>query len=129
MLPELRLTRSPKAKKLGLRRAEIQPQQSRREPASVGIDKRIHDRLPFDRRITITAFHSDGPLYFWGRTSDLSQGGIGATIVGDLAVNDVVSIQIPVPGGQELDLRALVRYRYGFHCGFEFLVMDERQRQ
>ncbi len=107
----------------------MQSQQNRRGPASVGIDKRIHDRLPFDRRITITAFHSDGPLYFWGRTSDLSQGGIGATIVGDLAVNDVVSIQIPVPGGQELDLRALVRYRYGFHCGFEFLIIDERQRQ
>jgi len=71
----------------------------------------------------------DGPLYFWGRTSDLSQGGIGATIVGDLAVNDVVSIQIPVPGGQELDLCALVRYRYGFHCGFEFHIIDERQRQ
>ena len=49
----------------------MQSQQNRREPASVGIDKRIHDRLPFDRRITITACHSDGPLYFWGRTSDL----------------------------------------------------------
>src|SRR5438105_10527850 len=95
----------------------MQSQQNRRGQESVGIDKRIHDRLPFDRRITITAFHSDGPLYFWGRTSDLSQGGIGATIVGDLAVNDVVSIQIPVPGGQVLDLRALVRYRYGSIAG------------
>src|SRR5437588_12557028 len=102
MITAVPFSRSTKADKLWLRRARMQSQQNRREPASVGIDKRIHDRLPFDRRMTITAFHSDGPPSFWGRTGYLSQGGIGATIVDDLDVNDVVSIQIHRHIGQEL---------------------------
>jgi PilZ domain len=92
-------------------------------------DRRIHNRSPFDRRITINGFRSGESLSLWGRTSDVSLGGIGATIVGELAVNDVVSVQIPLYGGQQLDVRAVVRNRQGFHYGFEFLVLDESSRQ
>jgi hypothetical protein len=91
-------------------------------------DRRIHNRSPFDRRITINGFHSGESLSLWGRTSDVSLGGIGATIVGELAVNDVVSVQVPLSGGQ-LDVRAVVRNRQGYHYGFEFLVLDESSRQ
>jgi hypothetical protein len=92
-------------------------------------DRRIHNRSPFDRRITINGLRSGESLSLWGRTSDVSLGGIGATIVGELAVNDVVSVQIPLYGGQQLDVRAVVRNRQGFHYGFEFLVLDESSRQ
>lgn len=56
-------------------------------------------RDPFERRII------NQRLPIWripislGRTSDVSLGGIGASIVGGFAVNDVVSVEIPLCGG------------------------------
>jgi PilZ domain len=67
--------------------------------------------------------------YLFGAALRMSVwGGLGATIVGELAVNDVVSMQIPLFGGHQLDVRAVVRNRKGFHCGFEFLVLGESSR-
>jgi PilZ domain len=103
-------------------------QEYRRSRPSVR-DRRIHNRSPFDRRITINGFHAGESLSLWGRTSDVSLGGIGATIVGELAVNDVVAVQIPLCGGEQLNVRAVVLNRQGFHYGFEFLVLGESSRQ
>ncbi len=66
---------------------------------------------------------------YWGRSSELGQDGIGATLSGELQTGEVVSLEFPVPFPPHLmKLRAVVRYSNGLRCGFEFLVVTEEQR-
>ena len=65
----------------------------------------------------------------WGRTSELGQDGIGATLSGELQAGEVVSLEFPIPLPPRLiKVRAVVRYSDGLRCGFEFLVMTDEQR-
>jgi PilZ domain len=65
----------------------------------------------------------------WGRTSELGQDGIGATLTGELHAGEVVSLEFPVPVAPHLmKLRGVVRYSLGLRCGFQFLVVTEEQR-
>ena len=64
---------------------------------------------------------------YWGRTFEIGEQGLRATIVGDLNLHDVVTLKIPLPSGDELEVRASVRYKSGFQCGFEFLFMSPAQ--
>ncbi len=91
--------------------------------------RRQHARFHFDRRITARAFRDGRAQKFWGRTSDLSESGISVTFVEELEMGEVVTLDIPLPSSPEpLNLSACVRYRSGFFCGLEFLVVNERQR-
>ncbi len=65
----------------------------------------------------------------WGRTNELGQDGIGATLSGELQSGEVVSLEFPIPVPTHLlKVRAIVRYSDGLRCGFEFLVVTEEQR-
>ena len=64
---------------------------------------------------------------YWGRAFEIAEQGLRATIVGDLNLHDVVTLKIPLPSGRELEVRASVRYKSGFQCGFEFLFMSPAQ--
>ncbi len=66
---------------------------------------------------------------YWGRTSELGEDGIGATLNGELKAGEVVSLEflIPLPP-HAMKLRAAVCYSEGLRCGFEFLVVTDEQR-
>jgi len=65
----------------------------------------------------------------WGRSTELGQDGIGATLTGDLEPGEIVSLEIPLPlSPYPLKVRAIVRYRQGLRYGFEFLTLGEAQR-
>ncbi len=65
----------------------------------------------------------------WGRTSELSLDGIGATLSGELRIGEVVSLEFPIPlPPHVIKVRAVVRYSDGLRCGFEFLVVTDEQR-
>jgi len=90
---------------------------------------RRHARFHCDVRLTVVCFRGD-KRRFWGRASDICEQGLAATIVGELDVNEVVSVELRLPLAQSfLTLRAAVRHRRGFSCGFEFLTLSETQRQ
>ena len=58
-----------------------------------------------------------------------SQDGIGATLTGSLEPGEIVTLEIPLPlTPYPIKVRAIVRYRQGLRYGFEFLTMNENQR-
>ena len=85
-------------------------------------------RYSFDSRITLTVYRSGQKHELWGRTADISEGGMAATLSETLEVGESASIRFSV-GETTLNVRAVVRFRRGHFCGFEFLTMTEEQRE
>jgi len=90
---------------------------------------RRFSRYRFDVRIHASVFRDGETASCWGRTSELSLDGIGATLSGQFQKGEVVSLEFPIPlPPHEMKLRAVARYSDGLRCGFEFLVVTEEQR-
>ena len=84
---------------------------------------RAHKRFLLDIRLVAraTSVHH-------GRTKDISKGGLGATIAGDIKLGEVIELEFQLPENPEpLRLQAEVRYRMGFQYGFQFLQAKEQQ--
>jgi hypothetical protein len=91
---------------------------------------RRYTRYRLDVRIQASVFREGTTTTLWGRTSELGQDGVGATLTGELKPGEVVSMEFPVPVASSLiRLRAIVRYCHGLHCGLEFLRVTEDQRR
>jgi hypothetical protein len=91
--------------------------------------ERRFSRYRLDARIQASVFRGDLTTVLWGRTSELGLDGIGATLSGELRPGEVVSLQFPIPlPPHVMEMRAVVRYSHGLHCGFEFLVVSDEQR-
>ena len=90
---------------------------------------RRFSRYRFDVRIQASVFREGLTTTCWGRTSELGEDGIGATLSGELQAGEVVSLEFPVPlPPHVMKVRAVVRYSEGLRCGFEFLVVTDEQR-
>lgn len=86
---------------------------------------REYTRFLIDLRIVI---RTSTRLY--GRSKDLGEGGMGATVAGDLSIGEVVEVEFEHPEIQEpLALMAEVRYRQGFQYGLKFIDPSHRQRE
>jgi len=87
-------------------------------------------RWHLDARIQISVFREGVTALLWGRTSELGEDGIGATLSGELVVGEVVAIEFPVPVAPYLmKVKGIVRYSHGLRCGFEFLVVTGEQKE
>lgn len=85
----------------------------------------MHRRFILDLRVTVR-----GTETLHGRTKDISEGGMGATIPGNLTLGQIVEIQLPLPNLDEpLIFTAELRYRQGFQYGFKFLHPTASQRE
>jgi hypothetical protein len=92
--------------------------------------QRRFPRYRFDVRIQVSVFREGLTTEYWGRTNELGQDGIGATLSGELKSGEVVSLDFPIPLSPHIiKLRAVVRYCEGLRYGFEFLVVTDAQRQ
>jgi hypothetical protein len=90
---------------------------------------RRFSRYRFDVRIQVWVFREGVTTTYWGRTSELGQDGIGATLSGELQIGEVVSVEFPIPlPSGVMKLRGAVRYSEGLRCGLEFLVVTAEQR-
>jgi PilZ domain len=85
-------------------------------------------RYPLDVHLSVNVFRSGENLSFWGRTSELGEDGLGATLTGELECGEVVSMELALPMALPIKFRALVRYRDGLRHGFEFLALSAAQR-
>jgi PilZ domain len=90
---------------------------------------RRYPRFAIDLRMQVKMFQGGEFRSCWGRSTELGQDGIGATLTGDLESGEIVTLEIPLPlSPYPLKVRAIVRYRQGLHYGFEFLTLNESQR-
>lgn len=86
-------------------------------------------RFNIDVRMQVKMFQDGEFRTCWGRSTELGQDGIGGTLTGDLESGEIVTLEIPLPlSTYPLKVRAIVRYRQGLHYGFEFLTLNENQR-
>jgi hypothetical protein len=103
------------------------------DPAKPAADSheqvRRFSRHRFDTRIQVSVFREGLTTQCWGRTNELGEDGVGATLSRELRTGEVVSLEFPVPlPPRVLKVRAIVRYSDGLRCGFEFLIVTEQQR-
>src|SRR5438046_8624499 len=64
----------------------------------------------------------------YGRTKDLGDGGLGATVAGDIPVGEIAELECQLPGADDpMTIYAEVRYRQGCQYGFRFVNTTDRQ--
>jgi hypothetical protein len=86
---------------------------------------RAHPRFLLDLRLVVKANET-----LFGRTKDIAEGGLGATIPGKIGIGETVELELQLPDTQEpMKLKAEVRYCQGFQYGFKFLHATEPQRE
>ncbi len=90
---------------------------------------RRYPRFVIDLRLQVRMFQNGEFRNCWGRSTEIGQDGIGATLTGDLEPGEIVTLDIPLPlSPYPMKIRAIVRYRQGLRYGFEFLTLTENQR-
>ena len=99
------------------------------EDSPDGKSSRRFPRYQLDIKLTVHVFRAGENVSFWGRSNELGEDGIGATLTGMLESGEVVAMELLLPmAGYPIKFRALVRYRDGLRHGFEFLALTAQQR-
>ncbi|HVI09613.1 MAG TPA: PilZ domain-containing protein [Candidatus Binatia bacterium] len=101
------------------------------KPSAAPVDRRRrrHVRYRADFRVSVACLAGSEYHKVEGHCRDLSEAGIGILFAAELKTGDVVSLTFSLPGGSTWQLRGVVRYRHGYHYGFEFLSLPAEQRE
>ena len=87
-------------------------------------------RFTIDVRLQVKMFQAGEFRNCWGRSTEMGQDGIGATLTGTLEAGEVVAMELTLPmATYPIKFRALVRYHEGLRHGFEFLALTAGQRE
>src|SRR5271167_988022 len=98
-------------------------------PAAKVTFTRRFPRFVIDVRLQVKMFQAGEFRSCWGRSTEMGQDGIGATLTGSLEPGEIVTLEIPLPlTPYPIKVRAIVRYRQGLRYGFEFLTLNDGQR-
>jgi hypothetical protein len=98
-------------------------------PAAKVAYTRRFPRFAIDMRLQVKMFQAGEFRTCWGRSTEMGQDGIGATLTGSLEPGEIVTLDIPLPlAPYPIKVRAIVRYRQGLRYGFEFLTLNDSQR-
>ncbi len=103
------------------------PKPAKQQP----IDRRgrRHPRYRADFRVTVSCLLENQYQKLEGHCRDLSEAGIGILLAAELNVGDVAGFSFSLPGSAlRWEVRAVVRYRRGYHYGFEFLSLTSDQQ-
>jgi hypothetical protein len=86
--------------------------------------KRRYERYPMDRPLIGHRVYDDVTLTVRGRWHSLGEGGAGAQMSEQLRTGEVIRLEL----SSSIRVYAVVRYGRGFHHGFEFVLLRDRQR-
>ena len=103
-----------------------------RKPATKQIDRRRrrHPRYRADFRVAVSHLLGDQYQKLEGHCRDLSEAGIGILVAVELNTGEVAGLSFRLPGSDlPWEVRAVARYRRGYHYGFEFLSMTGEQQR
>jgi protein TonB len=99
-------------------------------PALEKTQRRNSPRHPISVPLDVILLRSGVPENLPGRCTDLSEGGVGGMIAGELSVGQHVAVELRIPKvGVPVRARALVRYQGELRCGFEFVGLPIEQRE
>lgn len=86
--------------------------------------RRRHARYRADFLVTVSYLLGNQYQKLEGHCRDLSEAGIGILLATDLSIGEVAGFSFQLPGSEaRWEVRAVVRYRRGYHYGFEFLAL------
>lgn len=92
--------------------------------------RRRHPRYRVDFRATATYLEGSQYRKVEGHCSDLAEAGVGMLLPTEMNIGEVAGLSFSLPESSNVcELRAVVRYRRGYHYGFEFLSLTSEQRQ
>lgn len=98
-------------------------------PGPKRLETRHFARYRIDVRVLVKVQREQGTDLLRGRSTDISQSGMGVTLSGDLNPGEVVDMEFSLPFTREaLHLRAVVRRRNGLNYGMEFITLSAQQR-
>lgn len=125
--------RSPEVKSPALQLSEVKPPDVKSAAPRTSESKFAHarrfPRFVLDVRLQVRMFQNGEFQSCWGRSTEIGQDGIGATLTGSLSTGEIVTLEIPLPlTPYPIKVRAIVRFCQGLRYGFEFLTMNESQR-
>ncbi|HEX6906209.1 MAG TPA: PilZ domain-containing protein [Terriglobales bacterium] len=93
-------------------------------------EARRYPRYNMNIRVAVEVFREGAVESLWGRSNEIGQDGMSATLTGELQPGEVATLEFTLPATViATKLRAAVRYRKGFRHGFEFLTLTEGQRE
>ncbi len=84
-----------------------------------------------DVRLAVTVQRHGVKTTIYGRCKHIGEGGLGGIMAGELNPQEIVALEFSLPGVSDSVKipRAVVRYRHGFHHGFEFLTLTPQQME
>lgn len=82
-------------------------------------------RYLMDQRLLLRGEHE----LLHGRTKDISENGLGAVVAGELDTDQPLQLEFYLPGKlNPVKLSAEVRHHLGFQYGFQFLDVNDQER-
>jgi PilZ domain len=102
------------------------------KPATNQADRRRrrHPRYRGNFRVTVTYLLENHYQKLEGHCRDLSEAGIGILLAAELNGGEVAGLSFTLTGSAPpWEVRAVVRYRRGYHYGFEFLALTGEQQE
>jgi len=86
-------------------------------------------RYKVDIRLKVTRIENAKAMSVFGRSSTLSEGGMGAYVPCELGLGETVRLELTFPDtAQEVSINAAVRSVEGFRYGLEFQRVSEEVR-
>jgi len=92
--------------------------------------RRRYPRFRADFRVRANYLVGNEYRKLQGHCRDLSEAGIGILLAADLNSGDVVGLHFTLPGlNSAWEICGVVRFRHGYHYGFEFLALASEQQR
>src|SRR5271165_3502368 len=101
----------------------------KRAPNPLDRRRRRYVRYRADFRVSVNHLLGDHYQEVEGHCRDLSEAGIGILLATELNLGEVAGFSFVIRGSElPWEVRAVVRYRRGYHYGFEFLSLTSDQQ-